>query len=333
MARESTGVPAAVKRIPVENIGPNPHNPRRFFDEEPMKILEESVAKLGILVPLTLYPKEKGNFIDYGHDRFIILDGERRWRVAIELHLKNVPAIVIGQPSEEQNILTMFHIHNVREGWQLMPTALKLKTLMEKLKETNERKLTELTKLSVGQIRRCKILLTFQDKYQNMMLAPPSERMKADFFIELQRIRGPALQERFPPWISRGDSHCVDSLLKKYMNDVIPAVTDFRKLAEIYRGSANKNLIKKFYKELGRFLDTPDMTIDDINVPGATFEKEFKEIKRSARRLLNQLKTLDTEALAADEQALKALRRVMRTIESKLAQALTEPQHATAGED
>ncbi len=298
-----------------------------------MKILEESVKKLGILVPVTLYPKEKGGIVDYGHDRFIILDGERRWRVAVALHLDTAPAIVIDQPSEEQNILTMFHIHNVREGWQLMPTALKLKTLMEKLDETNERKLAELTKLSVGQIRRCKILLGFPEKYQNMMLAPPSDRMKADFFIELQRIRGPALEERFPPWISRGDSKCIDAVLNKYLNHVIPAVTDFRKLAEIYRGSIKKNLIKTFYRELARFLDTPNLAIDDIHVPGASFEKEFKEITRSARRLLNQLKTLDTEALAADERVLKALRRVMRTIESKLAQALTEPQHGTTGED
>lgn len=333
MANVSSERPAAVKHILVKHIQPNPHNPRRLFDEEPMKILEESVTKLGILVPLTLYPKEKGRPVDYERDRFIILDGERRWRVAQALHLQTAPAIVVDQPSEEQNILTMFHIHNVREGWQLMPTALKLKTLMEKLEETNERKLAELTKLSVGQIRRCKILLGFPEKYQNMMLVPPSERMKADFFIELQRIRGPALEEKFPPWISRGDSRCIDTLLKKYLNGVIPAVTDFRKLAEIHRGSVKKNLMKTFYKELARFLDTPDVTIDDIDVPGATFEKEFKEINRSARRLLNQLESLDTEALAADARVLGVLRRVMRTIESKLADALTEPQHATDGED
>ncbi len=155
-----------------------------------MRILEESISKLGILVPVTVYPKIAGTQ-DTKRGRFVLLDGERRWRCARELKLPTIPAIIVERPSPEQNILTMFHIHNVREGWQLMPTALKLQTLMEALGETNERKLFELTKLSIGQVRRCKILLTFPKKFQDMMLAPPSERMKADFFIELQRIRGP----------------------------------------------------------------------------------------------------------------------------------------------
>ena len=173
--------PARVTRISVSDISPNPHNPRRLFDEEPMKILQESIDKLGILVPVTVYePRRSASKSD---KKYVLLDGERRWRCAIELDLKSIPAIIVEQPTEEQNILTMFHIHNVREGWQLMPTALKLHTLMELLGETNERRLCELTQLSVSQIRRCKILLTYPKTFQNMMLAPQSARMKADFFI------------------------------------------------------------------------------------------------------------------------------------------------------
>src|SRR5437867_4187919 len=130
--------PAKVLPVAVAHIEPNPHNPRRLFDEEPMQVLKESVAKLGVLVPLTLYanPSKRRDSRPY-----VLLDGERRWRVAQELSLDQVPAIVIEKPSDTQNILTMFHIHNVREGWQLMPTALKLRTLIQDLRETNERKL------------------------------------------------------------------------------------------------------------------------------------------------------------------------------------------------
>lgn len=51
--------PAKNTSIPVRNIKPNPHNPRRLFDEEPMRILKESIDKLGILVPLDVYPEKK----------------------------------------------------------------------------------------------------------------------------------------------------------------------------------------------------------------------------------------------------------------------------------
>ena len=130
---------AKVQNISVAQIAPNPHNPRRLFDEEPMKILQESVAKLGILVPVTLY--EAPLQLKSKKERFILLDGERRWRCAKELGMSSIPAIIVERPDETRNILTMFHIHNVREGWQLMPTALKLAVLMDELKESNEKKM------------------------------------------------------------------------------------------------------------------------------------------------------------------------------------------------
>src|SRR2546426_1345404 len=173
--------PAKVRQLRVRDVRPNPHNPRRLFDEGPMTVLRDSIKKLGILVPITAY-RAPGRR-QASTTTYVLLDGERRWRCAQELALEVIPAIVVQEPTEEQNILTMFHIHNVREGWQLMPTALKLQTLMKRLQETNERQLAELTQLSISQIRRCKILLTYPKKFQNMMLAPQSERMKADFFI------------------------------------------------------------------------------------------------------------------------------------------------------
>ena len=233
--------PARVTDISVDQIEPNPHNPRRLFDEEPMRILQESVKKLGILVPVTVY--EAPTSKKPSGQKYVLLDGERRWRCARELGEAKVPAIVVERPNDTQNILTMFHIHNVREGWQLMPTALKLRTLMEGLQETNERKVSELTKLSIAQIRRCKVLLSYPRRFQEMMLAPPSERMKADFFIELDRIRRPAREDKFQPWIEKGDSKVIDILLEKYETRTIAAVTEFRQLAEVYRASIRNRCV------------------------------------------------------------------------------------------
>lgn len=307
---------AKVQNTLVDEIGPNPHNPRRLFDEEPMKILRESVEKLGILVPVTLYEASKEHRPK--SERFILLDGERRWRCAKELDLVSVPAIIVERPDETQNILTMFHIHNVREGWQLMPTALKLKTLMDKLAEENERKLSELTKLSVSQIRRCKILLTYPKKFQEMMLAPPTRRMKADFFIELDRIRRPSLDDKFKPWIERGDAKTVEILLDKYEREIIVAVTDFRRLAEIYRAASGTPKERRLVSEFKKFLDRPDMQIDDIEVPGASFAKEAKEIHRSARRLLSQLQEAEPEAIASDRGLVDTLSQLQKLLHSQL---------------
>jgi len=322
---------AKVNNIQIVDIGPNPHNPRRLFDEEPMSVLRESVKKLGILVPVTVYKAPIGH--RPAREKFILLDGERRWRCAKELEISKVPAIIVERPSDTQNILTMFHIHNVREGWQLMPTALKLKTLMNQLGETNERKLSELTKLSVAQIRRCKILLTYSDRFQEMMLAPPTARMKADFFIELDRIRRPAMEDGFEPWISRGDDRCVEILLNKYQSEVIKAVTDFRQLAEIYRAAKGRRQ-KRLANEFSRFLDEPKREIDDINVPGATFAKESKEIHRSAKRLLAQVENIDFDMISSNTDLIKTLQVLMQLLNDKLTGSLLlGAKDATAVDD
>jgi ParB family transcriptional regulator, chromosome partitioning protein len=316
----SSTVPAAeVRQVRTSDIEPNPHNPRRLFDEEPMQILKESIEKLGILVPITVYQERKRRTTT---KPFVILDGERRWRCAVALKLQRLPAIVVEEPSEAQNILTMFHIHNLREGWQLMPTALKLQILMDQLGTHNERKLGELTKLSISQIRRCKILLTYPKSFQNLMLAPQSERMKADFFIELQRIRKPALEERFPPWINRGDAKTVRIMLEKYMAHSIVAVTDFRKLAETYRASVRIHRRGQFMRRFDAFLEHPERGIDDVAVPGATFAREAKEIKRSVNRLLTQLGDLELDDISADVEVVALLRELRGLLDEKLEEAL-----------
>lgn len=312
---------AKVTNIPTLRIKPNPHNPRTLFDDEPMRFLEESIKKLGILVPLDVYP-EKEDHDDPEKDTFVLLDGERRLRCARKIGLSAVPSIVVATPSPETNILTMFHIHNLREGWQLMPTALKLQDLMEMLDTTNERELASLTRLSLSQVRRCKVLLTYPERIHQMMLAPPSERFKADFFIDLHRIRGPALEKEFPPWVRRGDEKCIDIMIEKYESGIIKAVTEFRKLVSMYRASEEKGLVSEFMKKLDEFLSTKKMSIDEIDIPGATFAVEAGEIGRSTRRLITQLESIDLENVSSDEDLVKDLKKLHRLLGKKLEDAL-----------
>jgi len=319
--------PGEVTRIPITNLEPNPHNPRLLFDDEPLIILLESIREVGVLVPITVYPKEDKDEVDPKKDRFIILDGERRWRCVNKLERYDIPAIIVERPTDVQNILIMFNIHNLREPWMLMPTALKLQTLMDKLKETNERKLAELTKLSVSQIRRCKILLTYPKKYHDMLLAPPSERLKADFFIDLHRIRRPALEEELPFWKERGDEKCIDIFLSKYRNEVIESVTAPRIIASLYRGAQNTKQLDIFNNEMEKFLSNPNMKVEEIIIPGVEYEKIYQELKRSTMRLQNQIIKLDVEAISANEDIINILTNLVSLIQSRLDEAqVTRPE-------
>ena len=113
-----------LQEISPDKIRANPENPRFVFREDEMQQLMDSIKKLEIQGPISLY--EDGS-------KFVLLDGERRWRCAKRLNLKIIPAIVQPKPSRLENILMMFNIHNVRVDWDPMPMALKLRLVKELL--------------------------------------------------------------------------------------------------------------------------------------------------------------------------------------------------------
>jgi ParB family chromosome partitioning protein len=72
--------------IPLDQIRPNPRQPRETLDEATLKQLADSVRHSGILQPVLLRPAADGTYE--------LVAGERRWRAAAIAGLKTVPAIV-----------------------------------------------------------------------------------------------------------------------------------------------------------------------------------------------------------------------------------------------
>jgi ParB/RepB/Spo0J family partition protein len=115
---------ATVELLNPRHIEKNKSNPRLIFREDELTALADSIRDQGILVPLTVYKQR---------DKYVLLDGERRWRCAVRLGLNKVPAIVQEKPDPVTNIMMMFAIHNARRDWDPLPTAMKLEELEKKL--------------------------------------------------------------------------------------------------------------------------------------------------------------------------------------------------------
>lgn len=79
--------------IPVEKIKPNPYQPRTEFDEVGLKGLAESIRQYGILQPLvvTRFEREQDDGIAVEYE---LVAGERRYRAAVMLGLREVPVII-----------------------------------------------------------------------------------------------------------------------------------------------------------------------------------------------------------------------------------------------
>jgi ParB family transcriptional regulator, chromosome partitioning protein len=91
--------------IPIEQIRPNPQQPRTTLDEDSLKELAASITEHGIIQPLIVSadPKE---------DEYILIAGERRWRAAKLAGLTMVP--VIEKNVSEQGHLELALIENLQ---------------------------------------------------------------------------------------------------------------------------------------------------------------------------------------------------------------------------
>ena len=303
-----------VKSVPTNNLNPNPHNPRMLFDKIPMNDLRDSIERVGILVPLTVYESKD-------HGNYIILDGQRRWMCAQDLKLKQVPVNVVAEPSLVQNIVTMFQIHKLREDWELMPTALKLEVLIRELKDNNEKRLAVVTGLDPSVISRCKRLLSYSKKYKDLMLDPnPEKRVKADFFIEMYAILNDRTVNKMS-WYTK--EAFIKIMLNKYLNrkSGIKAVTDFRIMKQHINNARRAKKIKGITRRLEEFINDDTLTLDHLRIEGADLSASARKLISMVNKLEVSLHNLNTEDYYGEKNLWESLERVQRLITLKLKQA------------
>jgi len=97
--------------IEIEKIKPNVYQPRKDFDEEALVSLGESIKKYGILQPIIVNKIEKKTERGISYE-YQIVAGERRWRAAQKIGLRQVPVIIREQSNREK--LEIALIENVQ---------------------------------------------------------------------------------------------------------------------------------------------------------------------------------------------------------------------------
>ena len=114
--------------IDINLVKSNEEQPRKTFDDEKILELAESIRSNGIIQPLVL--KKVDN-------EYIIVAGERRWRAAKSIGLKEVPAVVMNLT--EKQILEISLIENIqREDLNSIEEALAYKRLINDFNLTQE---------------------------------------------------------------------------------------------------------------------------------------------------------------------------------------------------
>ncbi|MFN0180525.1 MAG: ParB/RepB/Spo0J family partition protein [Gemmatimonadales bacterium] len=235
MSQSATQSAGQLLDISVALIDRNAENPRLLFRPGELEQLLESIQKYGVQVPISVY-REKS--------RYVLIDGERRWRCCLKLNKETIPALVQVKPAPLTNLLLMFNIHALREQWDLLTIAMKLPRVIALLTKAaggtppKERDLSAQTGLSGGVIRRCKLLMELPDEYKDTILdelkKPKSkQKLTEDFFIELER----ALKTvgRAMPELVEDKDAVRRVLIDKYSDGTISNIVQFRQVGKIAR--------------------------------------------------------------------------------------------------
>ncbi len=117
-----------ILELDVDEIKPNPYQPRRDFDEQKLKELANTIKERGILEPLIVRKTPAG---------YELISGERRWRAAKIAGLKKVPCLI--RTVSEDESLELALIENLqREDLNPVEEARAYRVLKEKFGMTQE---------------------------------------------------------------------------------------------------------------------------------------------------------------------------------------------------
>ncbi|WP_423207619.1 ParB/RepB/Spo0J family partition protein [Paracoccus yeei] len=150
--------PAPRQVVPVEQLTPNPDQPRRSFAPEALQELAASLRNRGMLQPLIVrpHPSDRG--------LYQIVAGERRWRAAQIAQLHEVPVIV--RDLNDTEVLEVAIVENIqRSDLNAIEEAASYRQLMDRFGHTQE-KLAEALNKSRSHIANLMRLLNLPDQVQ-----------------------------------------------------------------------------------------------------------------------------------------------------------------------
>ncbi len=118
-----------LESIPVSAIRPNPHQPRRTFDDEGIAELAASISQVGLIQPLVVRKMSDG---------YELIAGERRLRAVRSLGMETVPCIVDGALDDADSALMAIVENLQREDLHFFEEAECYAALLSKLNVTQD---------------------------------------------------------------------------------------------------------------------------------------------------------------------------------------------------
>ena len=118
-----------LSEVRMDDIQPNPNQPRHEFDDDSLQELANSIRQIGLVQPITVR--------DMGDGTYTIIAGERRWKACQRVGLTTIPAYI--RTVDDENMLEMALVENIqREDLSAIEVALAYQSLIEQYNLTQD---------------------------------------------------------------------------------------------------------------------------------------------------------------------------------------------------
>ncbi len=171
---------ALVEELEVKEISANPYQPRKYFDEQALVELSESIKSHGLLQPIVVLEKEDG---------YLLIAGERRLRAHKLANLTRIKAIIADVDIDSAKLRELALIENIqRENLNAIELANSYAELIEVHNITHE-DLSSVVHKSRSQITNTIRLLSLSPYVQNKLLEGKISQGHAKILVGLDPER------------------------------------------------------------------------------------------------------------------------------------------------
>jgi ParB family transcriptional regulator, chromosome partitioning protein len=316
-----------IQDLSIDRIEPNIYNPRERFNEEEEDELIDSILTKGILNPIIVYRRKVDN-------RYVILDGERRYRACKKLNIREIPArVLVREPSVLESLSLMFHIQNVRQDWTEFAISLTIKRIIDELGKNFERlthydikDLSKITSLSEYRVKKYLKFLDYPEGVIKMFLHNEVTQRKGegpdpDILLEMhkpiQDIKEmmPDLLHQFPV------KKIIDICIRKKEEGVIRTNKEFRLIAQSLTAARKGEISKPDLQiNLQRFFSDVSYAPERVYHETAETLYQFKSIKKNSESFLKELQLFDFDELdrLRRNEVLSILEEIVKVIKATI---------------
>ena len=172
-----------ILELDIDQLVPNPDQPRKSFSEESLRELASSIKRNGVIQPIVVKRTENPRTF------IIIVAGERRWRASKMAEMTTIPAVLTTGDTEELSL-----IENIqREDLNALEEAEALSRMMERHRYTQEQ-LGAIVGKAQNTVSQTLSLLQLPEKIRTEYHQSPT--VSKSILMELARMKNAKAQFR-----------------------------------------------------------------------------------------------------------------------------------------